>query len=458
MNKLFKYSLILLLPMRLMSQSQEEEMISSIYRNALTDSFAYQTLRYLCINTEGRIAGSKAAEIAVNYSFEQLKSLDPDTVYLQPVLVPCWERGETEKSRIHSDILGNRELNITAIGMSAGTGAGGISARVVEVKTFQELDSLGTEKVKGKIVFFNRPMDPGLINTFVAYGLAGDQRVRGASVASKYGASAVIVRSLASSIDKYPHTGVLWYDEQYPKIPAVAVSTADAELLSDWLKKDKNLLLEIETHCLTHPDVVSYNVIAELRGQKKPEEIMTIGGHLDAWDTGQGAHDDGAGCVQSMEVLRIFKELNIRPNRTIRVVMFMDEEIAQRGGQEYALQARLSDEKHVFALESDRGALTPLGFGFSGPDDRIQQLKNLSVYFRNYNLYIFKTGGSAVDIGPLQQDNKDIVLSSYIPDWQRYFEYHHSPNDSFKNINYRELQAGSAAIVSLVFLVDKFML
>ncbi|MDX1286037.1 MAG: M20/M25/M40 family metallo-hydrolase, partial [Draconibacterium sp.] len=390
----------------------------------------------------------------VEFTYKIMDDMDLDTVFKQPMLVPRWVRGETEEAAIQSSKFGNKTVPVSALGMSVGTGESGLSAKVIEVHSFKELEELGKKNIKDKIVFFNRPMDPTLISTFSSYGGAADQRTRGAAKAAAYGAVGVVVRSLTTSQDDFPHTGVMMYEDTVKKIPAVAISTNGANLLSSLLKKDSDLNFYFRTTCQTLPEVISHNVIGEIRGSEFPEEIITIGGHLDAWDLGEGAHDDGAGCMQSIEVLRLFKTLGIKPKRTIRAVMFMDEEVGQRGGKEYAKQAKLKNEKHYFALEADRGALVPKGFGVSGTDERVEKILSLKKYFEPYGINTFKKGGGGVDIGPLREFGT--VLSSYIVDEQRYFDFHHSGYDTFEQVNYREFQMGSAAIASFIYLIDKF--
>ncbi len=438
----------------LVASSQEnEKTIKAIFDKALTDQTAYDNLHYLCKNCSGRIVGSPQAAMAVEFTYQIMSSMELDRVEKQPVQVPHWVRGEKEEASIQSGRLGFKQVPVTALGMSVGTGKNGLSACIVEVQNFKELEDLGKEKVEGKIVFFNRPMDPTMINTFGAYGEAANQRTQGASEAARYGAAGVIVRSLTTSQDDFPHTGVLSYKDDITKIPAVAISTNGANLLSDWLKIDPQLLFYFRTTCEIKPEVISYNVIGEIKGSEFPEQIITIGGHLDAWDTGEGAHDDGAGCIQSIEVLRLFKELGIRPKRTIRAVMFMDEEISQTGGKEYARQAELKNENHYFALEADRGGFTPKGFGVSAPEERLEKFLSLKAYFEPYGITQFTSGGGGADIGPLRK--LGTVLSSFVPDMQRYFDYHHSANDTFEQVNIRELQMGSAAMASFIYLVDK---
>jgi carboxypeptidase Q len=436
------------------AQEQDSMLIRRIFNEALTSREAYENLRWLCKNTKGRIAGTPEAAAAVEFTRQVMLDMGLDTVYIQELMVKRWVRGDVEFARVISSRLGSEDLSVTGLGTSVGTDERGILANVIEVRSFEELDKLGEKRIRGRIVFFNRPMDPTLINVFRAYGEAVDQRVNGASEAARYGASAVIVRSVTTAIDDNPHTGVMDYDEGIPRIPAVCVSTMGANLLSAWLKQDPELKLHLISNCRTYPDVMSYNVIGEIRGSTRPDEIITVGGHLDAWDIGEGAHDDGAGCIQSIEVLRLYKVLGIRPKRTVRAVMFMDEEIAQRGAEKYAELAKLNHEKHYVSLESDRGGFMPRGFGFSTEDDRLEGLLGLEDYFKPYGITEFTRGGGGVDINPLKESGT--VLISLVPDMQRYGDYHHSPIDTFEQVNIRELQFGSASIAVLIYLIDKY--
>lgn len=433
-------------------QAQEPAaVIRSLFDDALTDTTAYSNLRYLCKHTKGRIPGSKEAALAVEFTRQALREAWADTVWLQKVMVPHWERG-FESCTVKSSSLGTASLSISALGLSAGTGINGVTAEVIEVQDFVQLSTLGRSAIEGKIVFFNRPVDNKLISSFAGYGGAVSQRVQGASEASKYGAAAVIVRSATQALDDFPHTGVTRYGENVARIPAVAVSTIDADLLSGWLKSDPRLKVNLVSTCRTLPDTVSYNVIGEIRGKTKPSQIITIGGHLDAWDISEGAHDDGGGCIQSIEVIRLFKNNGIKPDRTIRAVMFMNEEMTGTGGQVYAAETAGKGEKHYAALESDRGVTSPRGFGFDAEGPRLEKLRSLSSYFMPYNIRDFDRGGGGSDIGPLKQHGA--LLIGYMPDTQRYFWYHHSANDTFEQVNIRELQLGSAAIASLIYLID----
>ncbi|MEA1897095.1 MAG: M20/M25/M40 family metallo-hydrolase [Bacteroidota bacterium] len=454
MRRLNVVLIFIFLSLTLLKGQDEEKVLRALYDEALTNHEAYENLRYLCKNTAGRIAGTPEAAAAVEFTKQVLSRMNLDSVYLQELVVPHWERGNIEYAMISSSKLGSTQLNISALGKSIGTGKTGITARLVEVKSFDELGQLGEKGIKGKIVFFNRPMDPKNIQTFQAYGAAVSQRTQGAAEAARYGAIGAIVRSVTTARDDFPHTGVMYYKDGIAQVPAVSVSTNDADLLSEWFKQDPELYLHFVSTCRNLPDETSYNVVGEIRGVELPDQIITIGAHLDAWDSGEGAHDDGAGCIQSIEVLRLFKMLGIQPKRTIRAVMFMDEEIGQSGARKYAELAGVNSENHYAAIESDRGALTPMGFGFGAEGERLEALLALQKYFDPYKMKDFRKGGGGADIGPLSA--YDALLISFIPDIQRYFDFHHSPNDTFEQVNERELQMGSAAIAALIYLIDKY--
>jgi hypothetical protein len=337
-----------------------------------------------------------------------------------------------------------------------GTGATGMVAEVVEVKSLDEVEKLGKEALNGKIVFYNRPLDPTQINTFNAYGGAVDQRGLGASRASRQGAIGVLVRSMTTRLDDVPHTGSMQYEEGVTPIPAVGISTNDAELLSKLLQEE-SVRVYLRTGCERYPNKLSHNVIGEIRGSEKPDEIIVIGGHLDSWDVGQGAHDDGAGCVQSMDVLQLFRRLNYKPKRTIRCVLFMNEENGLAGGRAYAAEALRKKEKHLAAIESDRGGFTPRGFTCEGDagifEKRFKKVVQWSDLLEPYGL-VFRAAGSGADIGPLKAQKA--FLFGFEPDSQRYFDYHHTAIDTFEAVNRRELEMGTAAMTALVYLLDKY--
>lgn len=429
--------------------------ISKIYDVALTNGNSYEWLDYLSNQIGGRLSGSLNAERAVKWGFEELKNLDLDKVFLEDVMVPKWVRGTFEYASIITGPGMSINVPICSLGGSIATPASGLRGQVVEVKSFEELEALGMKNIKGKFVFFNRPMPPGIIDTFEAYSATRDQRSNGAERAAKYGAIGVIIRSMNLKLDDYPHTGNMSYGELPNKmrIPAAAISTNGAELLSSMLSLNKNLYFYLKQDCKNLPDVKSYNVIGEIKGSDFPNEIIVVGGHLDSWDLGDGAHDDGAGIVQSMEVLNIFNKINYKPRRTIRVVLYMNEENGLRGGTTYAKNAKKKKENHIFALESDAGGFSPRGFSFEASENQFRKIKSWKKYFQPYLTDRFTIGGSGADIGPLR--NGKIVLAGLRPDSQRYFEYHHTANDTFDAINKRELELGAAAMTSMIYLVDQ---
>lgn len=457
----FAFVLFLLPPQETRAQLSEEDtdafFIRKIYDTALTQGKCYDWLRHLCKDIGARLGGSPQAAAAVEYTRQIMNTLDLDTVWLEPCLTPRWVRGDPEQVRIvNSSKIGAYTLNGVALGNSIGTGPMGITAPVVEVKSLNEVDSLGREHLEGKIVFYNRPMDPRQINTFAAYGGAVDQRGAGAARAGKYGAVATIVRSMTTRRDDIPHTGSMSYQADTDTIPAVAISTNDADLLSRLLQEE-TVSVFIRTTCQMLDPVWSYNVIGEIRGREIPEEIIAVGGHLDSWDLGEGAHDDGAGCVQSLEVLHLIRRLGYRPKRTIRAVMFMNEENGLAGGRAYAGASNQRGEYHLAAIESDRGGFTPRGFTFEGDPsiftEKYQKATQWLPLLEPYGL-TFSIGGSGADISPLKSQKG--LLAGLAPDTQRYFDYHHTVIDQFEAVNQRELELGAAAMMSLVYLIDRY--
>ncbi|NBT88822.1 MAG: peptidase M28 family protein [Flavobacteriaceae bacterium] len=434
----------------------DEQMLRKIYDMALTDGKAYDWLDHLSNEIGGRLSGSLEAEKAVQYTKEVMQEIGLDSVWLQPVMVPKWTRGVPEYSYIETAPGISSVVNVCALGGSVSTPDGGLKAEVIEVKGIEELEVLGKEAIEGKIVFYNRPMQANLIHTFEAYGGCVDQRYSGAKEAAKYGAVGVVVRSMNLRQDDLPHTGAMSYDDLpvSKRIPACAISTNDANYLSTALKLKPDLLFYFNQTCRVFPDVQSYNVIGEIRGSEFPNNYMVVGGHLDSWDLGDGSHDDGAGCVQSIEVLRLLKKINYKPRHSIRVVMFMNEENGLRGGRKYAEEAQIKKENHVFALESDSGGFTPRGFSIDADADNMDQIQSWVPLFKPYLIHYFEPGGSGADIGPLKKEG--MVLAGLRPDSQRYFDHHHASNDTFDAVNKRELELGAATMTSLIYLMDKY--
>ena len=436
------------------AQSKDEQTLKEIYKSSLTNAKCYPWLEHLSNTIGSRLSGSIGAEKAVLYTKAQLETLGLDKVYLQEVMVPKWVRGEKEVAYLQ---VGKQKVNfqICALGGSVSTPKKGLQAAIIEVKSLEELKALGTAKVKDKIIFFNRPMDPEYVETFKAYGGCVDQRSSGAREAGLLGAKAVIVRSMNLRLDDLPHTGSTNYGDilKEQQIPAAAISTIGAELLSKSLKENPNSTLYFKQSCEIFDDVLSYNVVGEITGSQHPEKIMVVGGHLDSWDLGDGSHDDGAGCVQSMEVLNIFKNIGYKPKNTLRVVLFMNEENGVRGGKEYEIQSSKNNENHIFALESDSGGFSPRGFTIDADEVNFNKISSWSTLFEPYLIHRFVKGHSGVDIGPLQ--SKHIVKVGLQPDSQRYFDYHHAANDTFDAVNKRELELGAAAMASLIYLIDQ---
>jgi len=439
------------------NEKKDATTIKQIFDTALTSGKAHDWLRFLSLQIGGRLSGSVEAEQAVEYTKTELEALGLDRVYLQPVMVPKWVRGAPEFAYIETTPGVTTTVPITALGGSIATSSMGLKAGVVEVKSLDELEQLGRTKIEGKIVFYNRSMEPTLINTFAAYGGCVDQRYSGAEAAAKFGAVGVIVRSMNLRLDDFPHTGAMSYGDLPldQRIPVAAISTKGADLLSATLSLNKQTQFYFKQNSRNFPDVKSYNVIGEIKGSLYPDEIMVVGGHLDSWDLGDGSHDDGAGVVQSMDVLSLLKQVGYRPKRTIRVVLFMNEENGLRGGNEYARVALAEGEKHVFALESDGGGFTPRGFSFDTDKETFEQIKSWSNYFFPYLSDRFELGGSGADIGPLKPQG--LILAGLKPDSQRYFDHHHSDNDRFEHVNKRELELGAAAMTALIYLMDNYL-
>ena len=437
----------------IISQDKDKyiETAKEIVSIALTEQKGYEWLRELC-EIGPRLSGSENSMKAIKWAEEKMKELDFN-VWLQPVRVPHWVRGEKEETTIvESEFYEGKELEILALGRSVGTGEDGITAEVIEVKNFEELQKRKSE-VKGKIVFFSRPLDQGTLNTFQGYGDAVDQRSKGAIEAAKYDAVGVLIRSITTKHDNVPHTGSMSnYVDSLPKIPAAALGYIDADFLSDALKKDPNLKVKMKLNCETLPDILSYNVIADLKGTEKPGEIIVVSGHFDSWDAGCGAHDDGGGCIQSLEVLDLFKRLSIKPKRTIRCIFYINEENGVKGGIEYGNYADTTKEKHIAAIESDRGVYTPVGFTVTSDSVTLEKLQSWVPILEYVGIEWIKAGGSGVDISKIKNVQ---ALIGFIPDDQRYFDLHHSANDVFEEVHPREMELGTAAIAMMAYLLSE---
>ena len=436
------------------SQSDSVQ-IRKIFDYHLTQSNSYENLRFLCKKIGHRLSGSESATKAVQWAKEKMEKAGADTVYLVACMVPRWKRGDKEICLLKSRKNGNpKKLSICALGGSVPTKKGGVEASILEIKSFSQLDSLREEDVKGKIVFFNVKFDDRPITTGQSYGSAVKYRYAGASKAASKGAVASITRSMTHALNDSPHTGAMGYDTSVKvKIPACAISTVSAEILSDMIRKDPNATVSLELNCETLSDVESFSVVGEVKGNKFPNEIITIGGHLDSWDLGEGAHDDGAGVVQSIEQLAFFSKSENRPSRTIRAIAFMNEENGTRGGRSYAEFCKTKNQKQIAALESDAGGFTPRGIGIDGGADTLNYFKKWQTLFNPYDI-TFRSGGGGADIGFLEPQG--VLMCSFIPDSQRYFDYHHTKDDVFEVVNKRELELGAGSISAFVYLLDKY--
>jgi hypothetical protein len=410
---------------------------------------AYADLRELT-DLGPRLSGSEGAAKAVEWAKQKMESYGFDRVMLQPAMVPHWTRGDVERA----DVISASKpiaLKVAALGNSVGTPKEGVEAGLVEVQGLDEVKRLGTA-LRGKIVFYNRAMDARRQNTYKAYGQAVDQRVGGASAAAKQGAVAVLVRSLTTlPDDDHPHTGMLLYEKDVDMIPAAALSIRSANQLSSLLKSDPNLKVNLKLSAAQHPPVSSFNVIGELTGRDLSQEYVLVGGHLDSWDLGTGAHDDGAGVVQSIEVVRSLKRLGLRPRRTIRVVLFMAEEFGASGAREYAHKAKEKSEKHLAAIESDSGGFGPVGFGVEGNDQAVTAVKHFAPYLAPLHAGSVEKGWSGVDIAPLAAQGA--VCIGYECESAHYFDYHHSALDRIEAVDRKELHGGAAAMAVLTYLL-----
>lgn len=428
-------------------------MIRRIADEILVNGKAYENLRTLTKQVGPRLTASPGWYKAESWGVKTLKDAGADNVYMQETMVPHWVRGGRDEARFSQN--GHAQtLDVLALGNSVGTGPKGVTAPVILINSFDELDARKDE-VKGKIVFYNYKFNPRFVKTFQAYGDANKYRGQGPSRAARYGAVGTLVRSMTHAADNNPHTGGTNYNDSFPKIPALAVGIQDADKLAAAITQNKNTTLYLRSNAKMFPDTVGHNIIGELKGTEFPDEIITIGGHLDSWDPAEGAHDDGAGCVHSIEVLRALKAIGYKPKHTIRVVLFVNEENGLRGGTKYAEEAKAKNEKHIFALESDAGGFTPRGFGFTMPKDKLEKVRQWLPLLTPYGTFELNDGGGGADIGPLNR-TLGTPLAGLSPDSQRYFDIHHARSDVFEAVNKRELELGAVNMAALIYLVDKY--
>ncbi|MAC86619.1 MAG: peptidase M28 family protein [Gammaproteobacteria bacterium] len=430
------------------------DVINTFYGDALGDRESYELLRSLSKDVGQRLSGSEGAKKAVLWSKEVMENYGFDSVFLQEVMVPHWERGDYEECYYYEN--GEKiNLSILGAGGTVSTPVGGVTAEVVEVRSLDEVDMLGRDGVEGKIIFYNKAFNQRYINIGASYGETGFQRRLGAIKASEYGAVASVFRSLSSGNDDFPHTGGMSYKEGVDSIAHGGLGVISSIKLSEKIKKDPNTKLTVRLSGRWFPDALSHNVIGEIKGSENPDKIILVGGHLDSWDVSEGAHDDGAGCVHSIGALRLFQKQGIKPKHTLRAVMFMNEENGLRGGTQYAENAIKYNENHIVAIESDASAYVPRGFGFSGSDAQLEKIQGWLKYFDQKVISYFSKGGGGADIGPLHRSTGTPMFGLSI-DGQKYFEIHHTEKDVFEAIHPREMELGTASMASLVYLIDKY--
>ena len=453
-------ALLSLAPAQAQNAPSDSALVRSIFDEVLAHGEAHENLRVLCKDIGHRLSGSPSADRAIEWGRKVLQASGADTAYVMPVTVPSWTRGDVAEARATLPGQEAQELRITALGGSVATpGEDWLEGPLLVVK---HLDALDTLDATGHIVLFNRPMDPLLINTGAAYGGAWDQRGRGAIAAAKAGAKGVLVRSLTHALDTVPHTGAMGYEDGITRIPAAAVSTVDASMLARAVasasERGEEVRVSYRMNCQDLGEVVQGNVVGEWRGTELPDEIITLGGHLDSWDIGEGAHDDGSGIVHTIEALRALNAVGYAPRRTLRFVLFINEENGNRGGKEYARVAAEEHEaglRHVAAMESDAGGFVPRGVRMDATDNPVALVRSWADMLEPYNLHYFGRGGAGVDIGPLKELEPRPLLMGLVPDGQRYFDLHHSSQDVWENVHKRELELGAATCASMLLLLDR---
>ena len=417
----------------------------------LVNGKSYEDLRELTKNIGNRLCGSANYEKAADWAMEKLKEAGADKVWFQPVIVNVWSRGdESLKIKINSGKW--KEVRMLSLGNSEGTKGKNLKGEIILVKTLEEFEKIPDILIKDKIVFFNYAFKQEYVVTGQAYGDAGKYRRVTAAEVAKKGGKAVIIRSLTSNFDDVPHTGAMRYEDGIQKIPAIAIGAETANELEKTLLKKEKVEAIINSNCGMNGEALTKSVIAEITGNKD-KSVIVVGGHLDSWDVGEGAHDDGAGIVQSIEVLRTFKKLNLNNNHTIRVICYANEENGVRGGRTYLESLKKSNEPHIFALESDSGGFTPRSFTLGMSPEKAKEMKKWEKLFNPYGIFEFAGDYSGVDIEPLRE--LKIPTSELVTDSQRYFDIHHTPEDTFEKVNRRELLLGATVMTQLIYMIDQ---
>ncbi len=441
---------VLILPL-LFACNQPDQQVSEEHRERANqlieaamsdDSMVWERLAHLVDYYPHRLSGSQMLEDAIDWTVEQMQQDGFDDVRTQEVQVPHWVRGD-EYATLKTPI--QKDMPMLGLGSSVGTGPDGITAEVMVVRDFDELDAR-SEEAEGKIVLFNFEYE--------TYGQAVQYRVRGADAAAQYGAVAAIIRSVTDYSMQTPHTGNMRYSGEYPKIPIAAITVEDANLIHRFIDRGESVEVELYMEAETLPDATSRNIIAEIHGSEKPEEIIVIGGHIDSWDTGQGAMDDAGGCLVTWEALRIMAQQDRRPKRTIRLVLWTNEENGVMGGRAYRDKVEESGEidNHVLAFEVDFGVFEPLGYGFTGPESAMPTLKKIASLMEPVaNMHVREGSSGTVDIGPLNR--RGVPIMGLDVDVERYFWYHHSPADTIDVLDEEEVKKCTASVAVMAWMV-----
>ena len=433
----------------------ESARAAALFEEALGNGQSHERLRELTKGIGHRLSGSPEADAAMVWGSEVLEANGADSVFVMPVVVPAWTRSSVCTASTEDAVL-----RVTALGGSVPTPDDApLTAPCLVVRGIEELAELPRESTEGRIILFNRPMDPLLINTGAAYGGAVDQRGQGAIAAAKAGGVAALVRSMTHAYDTIPHTGAMYYEDGIPRVPAAAISTVDARELAHSVEANPDLEVTLTMNCRDLGEREQGNVIGVLLGNELPNRIIALGGHLDSWDIGEGAHDDGAGVVHTLEALRLLKAIGYTPRHTFHFVLFMNEENGNRGGKAYAEWAAANDEglRVVGAMESDAGGLVPRGFSVDAAPEHVQWLQEQLPYLEPYGLNASRNGWAGVDISPLKTQDPRPLLIGLLPDSQRYFDYHHSARDVFENVHKRELELGAASCALMLVMMDQYL-
>lgn len=434
------------------AQESDSVVMKRIADQILLKGKCYDDLKVLCKKVGNRISGSPQADKAVAWAEACMKSTGCDKVWLQPVMVPVWQRGEEHLALQFGADEAFIDVPMSSLGNSEGTKDKIVKAPIIMVHSFEEFEQLSPSAIEGKIIFFNYRFRQDFTQTFLGYSDAVKYRWQSPIIAGKKNITAIIIRSISTGKDDFPHTGSTKYAEGGKQYPIVAIGNETADKLERACKEGKAAAM-LRSNCGMKGNALSYNVIGEITGSTAAKDYILVGGHLDSWDIGEGAHDDGAGCVQSIEVLSTIKQLGIQPKHTIRAVLFMNEENGLKGGTAYADSALARKEHHVFALESDAGGFSPRGIETTMSTAQRAAFKKYIPLFLPYGVYDFEREGGGADVGPLKK--QAVVIGELIPDSQRYFDVHHTNNDVFETVNHRELKLGAAAMTMMIYLIDQ---